>query len=105
VFEIGHWSPINATKSKKWMPYPSIMIPKSFMGDIFLYIYFYKKTLFAFKHWNVIFFLFSCVKLRGTTKEAFVANAIRLTFEHRELFIHHHVAKTIEATTKYGHSF
>jgi hypothetical protein len=35
--------PINATKSKKWMQYPSITIPKSFMGNIFPYLYFSKK--------------------------------------------------------------
>jgi hypothetical protein len=39
--------------------------------------------------------LFSCVKLWGTTNEAFVANVIQLACEHRQLFIHHHVAKTI----------
>jgi hypothetical protein len=36
---IGHWSSINAIESKKWMQYLSIMIPKSFMGDIFPYLY------------------------------------------------------------------
>jgi hypothetical protein len=50
-------------------------------------------------------FLFSCVRFRGTTKEAFVANAIWLALEHHQLFTHLHVTKVIEATTKYGHSF
>jgi hypothetical protein len=36
---IGLWNLINATKSKKWMQYPSITIPKSFMGGIFPYLY------------------------------------------------------------------
>jgi hypothetical protein len=47
VLGIGHWNPINATKSKKWMQYPSIMISKSFMGSIFPYLYIFLKTLFA----------------------------------------------------------
>jgi len=38
AFEIGHWSPIKATESKKWMQYPSIMILKSFMGGIFPFL-------------------------------------------------------------------
>jgi hypothetical protein len=41
--------------------------------------------------------LFSCVRLRGTTKEVFVANAIRLALEHHQLFTHHHAAKAIKA--------
>jgi len=45
--------------------------------------------------------LFSCVRLRGTTKEAFVANAMRLPLEHRQLFTHHHATKAIEAAAKY----
>jgi hypothetical protein len=45
--------------------------------------------------------LFCCVKFRGTTKEAFVANAIRFALEHRQLFIHQHVTKVLEAVTKY----
>jgi hypothetical protein len=45
--------------------------------------------------------LFSCVRLRSTTKEAFVANAIRLALEHHQLFTHHHAAKAIEAVAKY----
>jgi hypothetical protein len=45
--------------------------------------------------------LFFCVRLRGTTKEVFVANAIQLAFEHHQLFTHHHVAKAIEITAKY----
>jgi hypothetical protein len=46
-------------------------------------------------------YLFICVRLRAVTKEAFVANAIRLVFEHCQLFTHHHVAKVIEAIAKY----
>jgi hypothetical protein len=45
--------------------------------------------------------LFSCVRLWGTTKEAFVANAIQLALEHCQLFIHHHATKVIEVVTKY----
>jgi hypothetical protein len=45
--------------------------------------------------------LFSCVRLQGTTKEAFVANAIRFALEHRQLFTHHHATKAIEAIAKY----
>jgi hypothetical protein len=48
-----------------------------------------------------LFFLFSCVRLRSTTKEVFFANAIRLVLEHRQLFTYHHAAKVVEATTKY----
>jgi len=44
--------------------------------------------------------LFSCVRLGGTIKEAFVANEIRLAFEHCQLFIHHHAAKVVEAAAK-----
>jgi len=45
--------------------------------------------------------LFFYVRLQGTTKEAFVANVIRLALEHHQLFTHHHVAKIVEAATKY----
>jgi hypothetical protein len=45
--------------------------------------------------------LFSCVRLQGTTKEAFVANAIRLALEHCQLFTHHHATKAIEVIAKY----
>jgi len=45
--------------------------------------------------------LFSYVRLWGTTKEDFVANAIRLVFEHRQLFIHHHAAKVVEVVARY----
>jgi hypothetical protein len=34
-------------------------------------------------------------------KEAFIADAIQLVFEHHQLFIYHHVAKVVKATTKY----
>jgi len=37
----------------------------------------------------------------GTTKEVFVANEIRLTLEHRQLFTHHHAAKVVETAAKY----
>ncbi len=47
VFKNGHWNPINATESKKWMQYPSIIIPKSFTGGIFPYLYIFFKNLFA----------------------------------------------------------
>jgi hypothetical protein len=50
---------------------------------------------------GIFVFVFFCVRLQGTTKEAFVANAIQLAFEHYQQFIHHHVAKVVEATTKY----
>jgi hypothetical protein len=76
AFEIGHWSPINAIKSKKWMQYPSITIPKSFMGGIFTYLYIYILNIVCILTLECNLFLFSCVRLRGTTKEAFVANAI-----------------------------
>jgi hypothetical protein len=57
--------------------------------------------LYASQHWNVIVFLFSCVRLQGTTKEPFVANVIWLALEHCQLFIDHHTTKAIEAATKY----
>jgi len=45
--------------------------------------------------------LFSYVELQNTTKEAFVANVIRLALEHHQLFTHHHAGKTVEAAAKY----
>jgi hypothetical protein len=45
--------------------------------------------------------LFSCVRLQGTTKEAFVANGIRLVLEHHQQFIHHHATKVGDVVTKY----
>jgi len=45
--------------------------------------------------------LFSCVRLQGTTKEAFVANAIRLALEHHQQFTHHHATKVVDVVTKY----
>jgi hypothetical protein len=45
--------------------------------------------------------LFSCVRLWGTTKDAFVANAIQLALEHHQLFTHHHAKKVVEVTIKY----
>jgi hypothetical protein len=44
--------------------------------------------------------LFFCVKRLDTTKEAFVANAIRLMLERHQLFIHH-VTKAIKVIAKY----
>jgi hypothetical protein len=46
-------------------------------------------------------FLFFCVKFQGTTKEAFVIDAIRLALEHRQLFTHHHATKAIEIVTQH----
>jgi hypothetical protein len=45
--------------------------------------------------------LFFCVKLQGTTKEAFVANVIQLALEHHQLFTHHHATKVVEVVAKY----
>jgi hypothetical protein len=45
--------------------------------------------------------LFFYVKFQGTTKEAFVVDAIRLMFEHCQLFTHHHATKVIEVVAKY----
>jgi hypothetical protein len=45
--------------------------------------------------------MFFCARLQGTTKEVFVANAIRFLLEHYLLFTHHHVAKVTIATTNY----
>jgi hypothetical protein len=80
---IRHWSPINTIKPKKWMQYPSITIPKSFMGGIFPYLYsFFVNIVYILKVESnfyfifYVFFFFFCVRLRGTTKEAFVAYAI-----------------------------
>jgi hypothetical protein len=44
--------------------------------------------------------LFFRVRHWDTTKEAFVANAIRLTLEHHQLFIHHGT-KAIKVVAKY----
>jgi hypothetical protein len=83
------------------MQYPTIMIPKSFMGSIFPY-FFNKKNIVCILTLECNFiFLLSCVRLRGTTKEAFVANAIRLVLEHHQLFTHHHATKAIDVATKY----
>jgi hypothetical protein len=67
---------------------------------ISILFYFLKHCL----HFNIgiyFYFLFYCVSLRGTTKEAFVANAIGLALERRQLFTHHHVAKVVEVAAKY----
>jgi uncharacterized membrane protein (DUF2068 family) len=45
--------------------------------------------------------LFSYVRLRGTTKEVFVANAIQLVLECYQLFTHHHTVKVVEFAAKY----
>jgi hypothetical protein len=37
----------------------------------------------------------------GTTKEAFVVNAIQHVLEHHQLFTHHHVTKIVIITTNY----
>jgi len=89
VFGIRHWSPISATKPKKWMQYPNITIPKSFMGGIFPYLYSFFANIVYILTLESIFYFFH-VKLEGITKEAFVAYAIRLVLEHHQLFTHHH---------------
>ncbi len=66
------------------------MIPKSFMGGIYIYIYIYYIVCILTLEFNLFFY----VRLWGTTKEAFVANAIQLALKHRELFIHHHATQT-----------
>jgi hypothetical protein len=50
---------------------------------------------------NLFFCFFALVFKAQQIKEAFVANAIQLALEHRQIFIHHHATKTIEATIKY----
>jgi len=50
---------------------------------------------------SLIFILFFCVRLWGTTKEAFVAYAIWLALEYHQLFTHRHATKAIETTTKH----
>jgi hypothetical protein len=45
-----------------------------------------------------------CVRLGGTTKKTFVANAILLVLEHHQLFIHH-ATKVVKVAAKYGHCF
>jgi hypothetical protein len=85
------------------MQYPSITIPKLLRVGIFPYLLFF--IFLHFLHlnlWNLFcFFVFFCIKLQGSTKEAFVANAIRLVLEHHQLFTHHHATKVIEATPKH----
>jgi hypothetical protein len=46
--------------------------------------------------------LFFCVKFQGTTKKAFVANAIQFALEHHQLFTHYHATKVIEVAAKYA---
>ncbi len=77
-------------------------IPKSFMGGIFpyLYLFFYNIVCILTSEFNFNFSFFG-VKLRGITKEAFVAYAIQFALEHHQLFTHHHATKSIKTTTKY----
>ncbi len=80
------------------MQHPSTTISKSFIGDIFPYIY-----ILHCLHINIgiYLFIYLFVKLQGTTKEAFVVDAIRLVLEHCQLFTHHHAIKVIEVIPKY----
>jgi hypothetical protein len=83
VLGIRHGNQINVTKPKKWMQYPSITIPKSFMGGIFPYLYFcFVNIVCILTLESNFYFYFFHVKFRGITKEAFVAYAIRLALEH-----------------------
>jgi len=83
-------------QTKKMDALSKYHISKIIYGNIFPYIY--KNCL----HLNIgIFFFVFFVGLHGTTKEAFIANAIQLAFEHCQLFTHHHVAKVVQTTTKY----
>jgi hypothetical protein len=66
--------------------------------SILIYIF---KNIVCILTLECTLFFFSCVRFWGTTKEAFVANAIELALEHRQLFTHHHLAKAIEAAAKY----
>ncbi len=50
---------------------------------------------------SLIFIFIFCVRLWGTTKEAFVAYAIWLALEYHQIFIHQHATKAIETTTKH----
>jgi hypothetical protein len=61
-------------------------------------VYFHTYIILYF---NIGIFSFFGVRLQGTTKEAFVANAIQLALEHHQLFTHHHATKAIEVATKY----
>ncbi len=79
------------------MQYLSIMIPKLFMGNIFLYLHLFFNIVYIL---TLESFLFFYVRLQGTTKEAFVVDAIQLTLEHCQLFTHQ-TTKVVEATTKY----
>jgi hypothetical protein len=72
------------------------------MGGIFPYLYsFFVNIVYILTLESNFYFYFFHVKLQGTTKEAFVAYAIPLVLEHRQLFIHHHGTETIETITKY----
>jgi len=46
------------------------------------------------------YFLLFCLRFGGTTKEAFVANAIQIVLKHPQLFFHH-ATKVIKVATKY----
>jgi hypothetical protein len=75
------------------------MILKLFKGDIFpyLYIFFVYIVCILTLESN----LFFCVRFQGTTKEAFVEDAIQLAFEHCQLLTHHHATKVVEFAAKY----
>jgi hypothetical protein len=55
VLEIGHWNPLSVIEQKKWVQYQSIIIQKSFMDGMFVYLNFFLLTLFAYFNWNLIF--------------------------------------------------
>jgi hypothetical protein len=56
--------------------------------SILIYIFY---NIVCILTWESFFCLFSCVRLQGTTNEAFVANAIRLAIEH-----HHYLFITMQ---------
>jgi hypothetical protein len=71
------------------------------MGGIFPYLYFFFVSICILTlESNFYLFIFH-VRLRGTTKEAFVAYAIQLALEHRQHLIQNHGTEVIETTTKY----
>ncbi len=77
------------------------MILRLFLGGIFPCLYILHCFHLNIEIYFILFYFFCvCVRLHGTTKEAFVVDAIQLVLEH-QLFIHHHVAKVVEVTTKY----
>jgi hypothetical protein len=62
---------------------------------ISILIYIYLNIVCILTWESNLFFLFSCVRFQGTTKDALVANVIQLVLEHCLLFTHHHVAKVV----------